>query len=309
MQRSPFLRSVVSDPKHHSDVLREDIWMGIQKLRDRAAKVDAARVIAVDMTVRVTVHLEKIRIAKSRASYVSNHFLNDLNLFKLSCSFDSITHPPIATNSYLIDERTELEFLRKLCEIMAIYLLPPGYSLTPLRLLLSEILSLKILHPIVKLVTSPDYINQKIVHHIETRLAAAALSKRSYEYAASFEDFLGVIAAARSTDELLQLRTSVVNDMVQATTQQNLQLAKRGATNNENGDGGGGSSSSAGGKAGAEAASKLRRYIQQLAYAKAQCEKNLARLGWTGSFTNDLVSINSWNIWWTFVMFFAAFHA
>lgn len=56
----------MSDPKHHSDVLREDIWMGIQKLRDRAAKVDAARVIAVDMTVRVTVHLEKIRIAMSR---------------------------------------------------------------------------------------------------------------------------------------------------------------------------------------------------------------------------------------------------
>lgn len=209
-----------------------------------------------------------------------------------SCSSESITHPAIATNSYLIDERTELEFLRKLCEIMAIYLLPPGYSLTPLRLLLSEILSLKILYPIVKLVTSPDYINQKIVHHIETRLAAAALSKRSYEYAASFEDFLGVIAAARSTDELLQLRTSVVNDMVQATTQQNLQLAKRGATSNENGGDGSGSSSSSssGGKAGAEAASKLRRYIQQLAYAKAQCEKNLARLGWTGSFTNDLVS-------------------
>lgn len=209
-------------------------------------------------------------------------------------SFESITHPTIATNSYLIDERTELEFLRKLCEIMAIYLLPQGYSLNPLRLLLSEILSLKILHPIIRLVTSPDYINQKIVHHIETRLAAAALSKRSYEYAANFEDFLGVIAAARSTDELLQLRTSVVNDMVQATTQQNLQLAKRGATTvNENGDGGNGSSTSSsnsGGKAGAEAASKLRRYIQQLAYAKAQCEKNLARLGWTGSFTNDLVS-------------------
>lgn len=60
-------RAVVTDPKHHSDVLREDIWMAIQKLRDRAVKVDAARVIAVDMTERVTVHLEKIRIAKSRS--------------------------------------------------------------------------------------------------------------------------------------------------------------------------------------------------------------------------------------------------
>lgn len=246
--------------------------MGIQKLRDRAGKVDAARVIAVDMTVRVTVHLEKIRIAKSRA-------------------LESIAHPPIATNSYLLDEHTELEFLRKLCEIMAIHLLPPGYSLTPLRLLLSEILSHKILHPIIKLITSPDYINQKIVGHIEARLAAAALSKRSYEYAASFEDFLRVIAAARGTDELLQLRTSVVNDIVQATTQQNLQSAKRAATSNENGDGAAGSTNGGGGgKADQEAAAKLRRYIQQLAFAKAQCEKNLARLGWTGSFNNDIVS-------------------
>lgn len=79
--------------------------------------------------------------------------------------------------------------------------------------------------------------------------------------------------------------------MVQASTQQNVQMAKRGAAaNTENGEGNGNGSSSSGGKAIAEAASKLRRYIQQLAYAKAQCEKNLARLGWTGSFTNDLVS-------------------
>lgn len=76
------------------------------------------------------------------------------------------------------------------------------------------------------MITSPDYINQKIVQYIETRLAAAAISKRSYEYAASFEDFLKVINNTTCLDELLTIRTSIVNDIMQATTMQNLQRAK-----------------------------------------------------------------------------------
>lgn len=38
------------------------------------------------------------------------------------------------------------------------------------------------------------------------------------------------------------------------------------------------------------AALKLKRYIQQLSFAKSQCEKNLSRIGWEGNFSNDLVS-------------------
>lgn len=48
-----------------------------------------------------------------------------------------------STNSYLADEEKEMEFLRKLCEIMVILLLPRGYSLPPLKVLFSEILSFK----------------------------------------------------------------------------------------------------------------------------------------------------------------------
>lgn len=51
--------------------------------------------------------------------------------------------PVFSTNSYLADEEREMEFLRKLCEIMVILLLPRGYSLPPLKVLLSEILSYK----------------------------------------------------------------------------------------------------------------------------------------------------------------------
>lgn len=48
-----------------------------------------------------------------------------------------------ATTSYLVSEEKELEFLRKISEIMVIFLLPKGYSLSPLKNLLSELLSFK----------------------------------------------------------------------------------------------------------------------------------------------------------------------
>lgn len=62
-----FCSYVVRKPKNLSDTLREDIWNGIQKLKERAAKIDLLKMIAVDMTVRVTIHLEKLRIASARA--------------------------------------------------------------------------------------------------------------------------------------------------------------------------------------------------------------------------------------------------
>lgn len=131
------------------------------------------------------------------------------------------------------------------------------------------------------MITSPDYINQKIVHYIETRLAAAAINKRSYEYAASFEDFLKIINATQSSDELVLIRTSIVNDIMQATTMQNLQQAKGLDPDAEQ---------SSHSKSELTAATKLKRYIQQLSFAKAQCEKNLGKLGWSGNFSNVLVS-------------------
>jgi len=43
------------------------LWFGIEKLYERAIKIDASKLIAVDIVVRTTVHLEKIRIAEARA--------------------------------------------------------------------------------------------------------------------------------------------------------------------------------------------------------------------------------------------------
>ncbi|XP_017091493.2 sorting nexin-25 [Drosophila bipectinata] len=256
----PWLGYVVTKPKLINDVVREDLWNAIQKIHERATKMDAAKIIAVDMVNRVTVHLEKIRIAEARAA-------------------ETNTMPVFSTNSYLADEEMEMEFLRKLCEIMVILLLPRGYSLPPLKVLLSEILSYKIFFPMIKMLTAPDYINQKVVQNIETRLAAAAMSKRSYEYAASFEDFLKIINSSGSLEDLSLIRKSIVNDLMHATTMQNLQRAKGLDPDHED------HSLS---KAELTAAVRLKRYVRQLTTAKAECEKNLAKYGWNGNYSSDV---------------------
>lgn len=48
-----------------------------------------------------------------------------------------------AKTSYLLSEECELEFLRKLSEIIIIFLLPRGYSLSPLKNFISDVLSYK----------------------------------------------------------------------------------------------------------------------------------------------------------------------
>ncbi|XP_073833458.1 sorting nexin snazarus [Musca autumnalis] len=258
---TPWLGYVVTKPKLMNDIVREDFWNAIQKMHERAKKIDAPKIIAVDMVNRVTVHLEKIRISEARAA--------EMNVA-----------PVFSTNSYLVTEEKELEFLRKLCEIMVILLLPRGYSLPPLKVLLSEILSYKIFFPMIKMLTSPDYINQKIVQNIEGRLAAAAISKRSYEYAASFEDFLKIINNCGNLEELSLIRKSIVNDLMHATTVQNLQRAKGIDPDND--------PDHNLSKSEISAAVRLKRYVQQLTYAKNMCEKNLEKFGWNGNYSSDL---------------------
>lgn len=135
----------------------------------------------------------------------------------------------------------------------------------------------------IKMLTAPDYINQKIVQNIETRLAAAAISKRSYEYAASFEDFLKIINNSGNLEELSLIRKSIVNDLMHATSIQNLQRAKGLDPDTED---------HTLTKSELTAAVRLKRYVQQLTLAKGQCEKNLAKFGWNGNYSSDTVSAN-----------------
>lgn len=137
----------------------------------------------------------------------------------------------------------------------------------------------------IKMLTSPDYINQKVVQQMEARLAAVAIHKRSYDYANSFEDFMKIIGNSGNIEELALIRTSIVNDLMHATTMQNIQRAKGIDPDQETNEGTGAS------KSDITAATRLKRYIQQLSYAKLQCEKNLVKMGWNEHISQTAESI------------------
>lgn len=248
---------MVFDEKDFIDILREDLWIAAQKLVDRLRKIDATKILAVDFVTKTTNHLERIRMLKENSE---------------------LTFRPA---SYLVTDEKEIEFLKKISEIVVILLLPRGYSIAPLKNLLCEIIAYKVFYSSIKIITNPDYINQRIVEGIQTKLASIALSRRSYEYASSFQDFLKIIENCSSIDELLKMRSSIINDLMTATTTQNLQRAK--GIDLESG-----SSTSTLKRSDINSALKLKKYIQQLSYAKLQCEKSLEKVGWVGNCSNDL---------------------
>ncbi|KFB41907.1 AGAP000912-PA-like protein [Anopheles sinensis] len=271
----PALETVVANPRRIIELLREDIWLGIEKLHERAGRIDAPKLIACDFVLKATQHLQKIRQCGGGKEEGQGRDGDG----------------GVVTASYLATTEKELEFLKKICEILIIFLLPRGYSLSPVKDLLSEVVSYRVLHPAIRYLTSPDFINQQIVECIETKLVAVAIQKRSHEYAANFEDFLRIIDMTQTADELHSIRASIVSDILQATTMQNMQRM-RGALGDGGDDGGDQQHhhphqhQAAGGEL--TAALKLKKYIQQLSFAKSQCEKCLTKLGWEGSVSNDV---------------------
>lgn len=168
------------------------------------------------------------------------------------------------------------------------------------------------------MITSPDYVNQKIVQNFENSLKAAAISRRSYEYADNYVDILNIINSCDNLEELTLLRQSVINDLLHATTmQQNLlRSSGKGFTTSQHHhhhhshhsqhhhqyhypqyNSGGSSASNSSTQHGTNAlnlskteqitANKLKQYIEQLKTAKVQCERNLERHGWSLSSGND----------------------
>lgn len=243
------------DGKELNEILKEDLWLATQKFAERLRKVDIAKIIAVDCITKITYHLERIRLMKEH---------------------DELT---FKTSTYLQSDEKEIEFLKKISEIVVILLLPRGYSIVPLKNLLCEIIAYKVFYSTIKIITNPDYINAIIVSGIQSKLASIAFNKRSFEYASSFKDFIKIIENSQSIDELLQMRSSIINDLMVATTTQNLQRAKGidievGTSSIKRCD--------------INAALKLKKFIQQLSYAKNQVENSLEKLGWVCNCSNDL---------------------
>lgn len=98
-------------------------------------------------------------------------------------------------------------FLRQVSETLILFLCPKSYgSCIPARHLLRELLARQILAPAINLVTSPEFINAKMLAYIQKNQSVREISVKTYQYAESFEDFISMINSTNDTNELKQIR-------------------------------------------------------------------------------------------------------
>ncbi|KAJ8726892.1 hypothetical protein PYW08_015289 [Mythimna loreyi] len=255
-----WLKELSHKPEPVIDKFKEHVWGGVQNLYERLLRVDAEKLLASDMVTKITQHFERIRVARSYAL--------ELNV------------PPVfALAPHLMSFDTELHYLRQISELIIMFLMPRCYSLAPASHLMREILACKVLQPAIDLVTEPDYINQKIIQYLEAQKEVDAMHVRTHEYAKTFEDYIRLINSCNNVDTLKRLRYDIVTQIMQATTLQNVKRAK--GVDIEVIEKSGSQNIS---RQQVADAKKLKRYINQLTIAKAECETALRKLGWDGAF-------------------------
>lgn len=184
---------------------------------------------------------------------------------------------------HLESKEKELEYLRHLSELLIMLLLPRSYSLSPAKYFLREVLACKVLQPGIDNITDPDCFNRNVIMYIEGQKAIASLQGNSFKSANSFEEYLKLIQKANDVELLKKYRYDIVTKIMQATTLQNIKRAK-GVDLDQNKTGGMSKSEF-------NAAKKLKRYIDQLMFAKKECEKRLTDLGWNVNYNVKNVSL------------------
>ncbi|CAL8301357.1 unnamed protein product [Arctogadus glacialis] len=232
-------------------MLSEDWWQVIGLLRARLADIDLVNVVCYD-TIRVLhTHFTDLKAASARPE---------------ECAKPFPLHP------CLVSPESELAFLRCVARILLLCLLPHRDAKSnTLRCCLTEVITTKVLRPLVEVLSDPDTINRMLLSQLEQREQQSEQQKKAYTYAASYEDFIKLISTSADINFLTQLRTQIMMEIIHATTISSLpQLKKQKDRKGRE---------SAAMKADLLRARDMKRYINQLAIAKKQCEKRIRLLG------------------------------
>lgn len=233
------------------NAIKNDMWIMVENMTTRLSKIDTVKLMTQDVMEIMYKHFNKIR---------------DCSVSKGPEKRKFVLH------SWLANEETEVQFLRKLCDALLILLLPSHYrGCISIRHLLREIITSSVLKPTVDMLCDPDYINRKLIGYIDYRQQLSEDTKRTYTYAATYEDFIKLIDKCNDIEHLKQIRYNILTEIIHATTIDNLKkeqglLADPSPTPGT-------------GKGELLKARNLKRYINQLSVAKNKCEKRLHRLG------------------------------
>ncbi|KAG5285722.1 hypothetical protein AALO_G00006670 [Alosa alosa] len=228
-------------------MLSEDFWEVIRQLRGRLADIDV-----VDLVCNGTVKTLHAHFCDLKAASTS---LEDFP-------------KPFALHPCLRSRQEELRFLRCCARLLLLSLLPARHARSPtLRLVLSEVIAVKVLRPLVEVFSDPDYINRTLLSRLEQREQLMEHHRKAYTYAPSYEEFIKLISSSSDVDFLQQLRYQIVVEIIQATTLSSLpQMKKQKGKDKAM-------------KTDLLRARNMKRYINQLTVAKRQCEKRIWLLG------------------------------
>ncbi|XP_076054361.1 sorting nexin-25-like isoform X3 [Oratosquilla oratoria] len=266
----PWYVDLVHESTPTMETLRSVLWLCVMNVYDRLTRMDQVQFITCGVVSCLTQHLDKIHVAQ-----VAGQARGERGVFHLIPQLSS-------------PER-ERNFLRLVAELLISRSLPPEYSkCTPLKTLLKELLACQVFEPLVDRICDPDWINQRLVLYLRQQQAAEELHRRTYMYAASYEDFITLIHDSTDVHDLKHLsyedllnfvvnandesirhiRRNIINEIMQATAINNLKKAKGVDPSRE-------STPQGTGKGDLLQARNLKRYINQLTYAKAQCERRI----------------------------------
>lgn len=229
-------------------LLSEDFWEIARQLRHRLSHVDVVRVVCNDVVRTLLTHFCDLKAANARHEEQPR---------------------PFVLHMCLRNSDDEVRFLQMCSRVLVFCLLPSkDVQSLSLRIMLAEILTTKVLKPVVELLSNPDYINQMLLAQLEYREQVNEHHKRAYTYAPSYEEFIKLINSNSDVEFLKQLRYQIVVEIIQATTISSFPQLKRHK-----------GKETAAMKADLLRARNMKRYINQLTVAKKQCEKRIRILG------------------------------
>ncbi|XP_043310149.1 sorting nexin-25 isoform X3 [Cervus canadensis] len=229
-------------------LLSEDFWEVARQLRHRLGHVDVVKVVCNDVVRALLTHFCDLKAANARHEEQPR---------------------PFVLHSCLRNSNDEVRFLQTCSRVLVLCLLPSkDVQSLSLRIMLAEILTTKVLKPMVELLSNPDYINQTLLAQLERREHMNEHHKRAYTYAPSYEEFIKLINNNSDVEFLKQLRYQIVVEIIQATTISSFPQLKRHK-----------GKETAAMKADLLRARNMKRYINQLTVAKKQCEKRIRVLG------------------------------
>ncbi|XP_052278175.1 sorting nexin-25-like isoform X2 [Dreissena polymorpha] len=237
--------------------LQTDIWIVIENISVRLAKIDTVQFVTQDIVQKLKTHFQDVRASSKK--YCPN------------------TSTPFSLHPWLRSKEAELNYLRKMSEALLVVVLPKYYTKsTPMRHLLSEVMATTVLSPTIELICDPDYINMTLLSYIEYREKLSEATRINYTYAATYEDFVKMIEKCQDIEHLKQLRFNIMTEIMQATTIDKLKRSQS-ATGAEKP--GSPKSSRSTDKGELLKKRNLKRYINQLQVAKTRCEKRICSLG------------------------------